>query len=473
MDKQIPAGFQYNIARKNAMVMNAAISRAALSRALLDPRRDIDAECGYPKIIQIADYEYLYNREGVAERVVNIIPQESWAMDPIVHDDDLETKDSDFTEAYKDLEEAYNIYHYLERADELSGVGRFGLMLIGFDDGLPLIEPVEGFNPESGEFSASKERNINYLRVFDESLIQIASYEKDETNPRFGQPTIYNVDFADIKPGQSNIQVDKVRRPVHWTRVIHLADNRTTSEICGKPRMQVVYNRIYDLRKIVSGSGEMFWKGAFPGLSIETTPDVASDGTFDAAALKKEINAYSNGLQRYMATTGVSVNSLAPQVSDPEGHVMVNLKMIAISLGIPFRVFIGTEEAKLASDQDTKAWNKRLKRRQDKYLNPMVIRPFIDRLIATGVLPEPKDGTYSIVWPDLNAPTDKDKAEFAERMTKALKEYVTGDVDSIMGPKEYLMLVHGFSESETDAILSAVLDNIRDTEGEEPEGNEV
>ena len=44
------------------------------------------------------------------------------------------------------------------------------------------------------------------------------------------------------------------------------------------------------------------------------------------------------------------------------------------------------------------------KERQEGYLTPFVIRPFVDRLIALGVLPTPEEG-YIVFWPDLGTQT--------------------------------------------------------------------
>jgi hypothetical protein len=61
------------------------------------------------------------------------------------------------------------------------------------------------------------------------------------------------------------------------------------------------------------------------------------------------------------------------------------LDYMAIALGVPKRVFMGSEQGELASSQDSKSWGKRVIKRQNEYLTPMLIRPFIDRLIAMGV----------------------------------------------------------------------------------------
>ena len=68
---------------------------------------------------------------------------------------------------------------------------------------------------------------------------------------------------------------------VHWTRILHVADNRKTSEIFGMPRLHVVYNNVLEIKKITGSSGEMFYKGAYPGYAIEAVDDVTSGVQLD------------------------------------------------------------------------------------------------------------------------------------------------------------------------------------------------
>src|SRR5690606_25975697 len=160
--------------------------------------------------------------------------------------------------------EEHNLWHYLERIDILSGIGHYGVLLIGLDDGMELDQPAAGLNERGEPLPNRPQRKITFLRCFDESLAKVESYETDVTNPRFGQPRFYNLTFADTR-AVSVIQGNtlSVTKRVHWSRVVHIADNRTTSEIVGTPRMKDVFNYLYDLSKILGGSAEMFWKGGF------------------------------------------------------------------------------------------------------------------------------------------------------------------------------------------------------------------
>ena len=167
----------------------------------------------------------------------------------------------------------------------------------------------------------------------------------------------------------------------------------------------------------------------------------------------------------------MTAKSLAPQAVDPGPHADVQLKSIAISMGVPWRIFLGSEQAKLASDQDKKTFNGRIMRRQDKYVSPMVLRPFIDRLIAYGALTEPKakEG-YFIEWPDLNIVSDADKAEVALKRTEALGKYIQMQVSSLIEPIDFLTKIMHMDFDEASEMLSAMSKALNELEDENSDG---
>jgi hypothetical protein len=450
----------------NELIQNALLSRQALLRSLIDPKRDIDAECGYPNQLTIEHYRILYEREGIAARCVGVMPDESWAMDPEIVESQNPTN-SDFEQAWLDLIDRHNLFSYLQRADELSGVGAYGVLLLGIDDGKEMHLPVEGVT-DTSDIDPIKTENgykLLYVRPFDETVLTVDSYEMNVNSPRFGKPTMYSVTFQDVRPGQTT--ATSVIKRVHWSRLIHLADNRRNSEIYGTPRMQIAFNRLYDLRKLLGAAPEMFWKGGFPGLSLEVNPNL-QDMELDKAATRQEMEDYMNGLQRYLALVGVSAKSLAPQVADPSAHFEMAIKSICISLKIPYRIFLGTEDSQLAGKQDTRAWNTRLSYRQQKYLNPFVLRPLLNRLMTYGVLPFVKK--FFINWKDFNTLSDTEKAQIAVHRTDALTKYVAGGVDTLVPPEQYFLHFLELPYEETKMIIQAAKKWIGDVSGDDDEG---
>jgi hypothetical protein len=166
-----------------------------------------------------------------------------------------------------------------------------------------------------------------------------------------------------------------------------------------------------------------------------------------------------------MALSGMSAKSVPPAVSDPTAHVNVQIEAVCIQLGIPVRVFKGSERGELASSQDDAAWNDRLRQRQRGYITPRIIVPFVDRLVGLGVLPEPEE--YFVEWPDLDSQTDAEKAAVLAQRTGAYAAYVGGGVESVVPPLDYMTRFDGMDEEEAGTILEEAAKMMEDKQEEE------
>jgi len=444
-----------NVSRntQEQVINTASLMRAAALQRLLFPERNINYECQYPNEISITDYKDLYQREGIAKRVVSIYPQYCWQQMPWIYETEDPTE-TEFEKALKLLERERQLLHYLHRVDVMSGIGQYGVLLLGVSDGQPLDQPLPHINEITGEVVGGAPLKLLYLKPFDQASIAIKTKENDPTSPRFGLPKTYEISFEDITTLNSTGGTTTKTQKIHWTRILHVADNREESEVLGKPRMKDVYNRLVDVtQKLLPGSAEMFWKGGYPGFGFEAPTGGDVEVEIDNDAIRDQMQAYSNGLQRYMAMENLVIKQLSPQIADPRGHFEVQLEAIAISLGVPKRILMGSEMAKLASIQDEGNWNDQIVARRTNYVDPMLVRPFMDRLIAFGVLPEPKE--YFVEWPSIDTPTDDDKATVAVKRTEALAKYVGGSVDAIIPPEEYMTHVLEMDPEVIDQIMTA------------------
>jgi len=433
-------------------VTDALMRHSLLTSVLGGETRNINVECGYPSSITPQMYRDVYDRQGIGARVVRIFPEECWKYQP----DIFESKDTDkteFEERLSQLEKEKNIFSYLSRIDLLSGIGRYGVLLIGINDGKNLYEPVEGIDLNTGEKTGNQQYELLYLKPFDESVVTIDKKVADQRSPRYGFPELYSIQTSDMNQGATQ---DKTTLKVHWTRIVHIADNRECSDVYGLPRLQDVYDYCMDVRKVLGGSSEMFWKGGFPGMQFKTFNPSQAGGaavSVDTEAITTALESYQQSLQRFLIAEGGEFGQLNPNIADPSNHLITNIKAIAMAKGIPYRIFLGSEEAKLASTEDKSTWNGRVAYRQTSYLSPFVIRPVIDRFIVFGILPEVEE--YFVEWPDLNTPSEKDKAEVVKAKTDSLAKYVAGNVDQLVPPKEFLMIFMGMTEEETTAIETA------------------
>ena len=142
----------------NEMTQNAFTVGSQFYSSLLDPRRDVNKECHYPETSEVSpeDYKALFDRDPLANRVTSCICKESWQVQPRVYEAEDPDVTTPFEEAWDALqpmttgaswyrqESGGSVWDYLLRADILSGIGHFGVLLMGFDDGKNLQEPVDG-----------------------------------------------------------------------------------------------------------------------------------------------------------------------------------------------------------------------------------------------------------------------------------------------------------------------------------------
>ncbi len=151
----------------NLLTENLTSLRLDPLRRGTDPRRDVRAECGFPRSMPDAlDFLRLYRQDAVAGVVVDRWPDECFKAPGEVWDKEDEGGDGPDTpfvaavnalggrmsvkegESYYKEPEYSPLWRTLCDWDKASRVGRFGLLMIGLDDGLPLNFPAAGVEEE-------------------------------------------------------------------------------------------------------------------------------------------------------------------------------------------------------------------------------------------------------------------------------------------------------------------------------------
>lgn len=589
------------------LVENELITRTNFLSKLMDSRRDYYKECGYPENQELTPpkWQEYYDRHPIAARVIELMPLECWQISPAVFEDDDPNVETPFEAAFTNLsktlrgqysfyehqEEEHPIWEYCKRVDIQSGIAQYGIILLGFDDGLSLNQPVAGWeeeavpnviwneealpflqesvsprisinsqgqliwnalpedeeeeekekingkkkkpalppeptdmpgkvptrsvfgntNPQQGKYrdplakhpptkdqgpdvaqqiqeddgqpeygdmttEDTREATLEgayapeqdeqqegikliYMRVFPENLVQISQYEQNPASPRYGQPTIYRVTINDPVQVHTGVGLPLATVEVHYSRIIHVADGLTSSEVFGTPRCRAVLNNLIDLQKIYAASGEGYWKNCFATLAAETHPQLGGDVTIDTEAIRTQMKKWRDSLDRILAATGITWRTISPQIVDPNSHVSNQLQAICIKLGCPLRVFMGSEQGVLAASEDAKAWYQRVRERRKNYLTPRLIVPLIDRLIRVGVLPPP-EVSYKTKWDDEQKMLPSEQAQVANALTAALATYISGQIDGFIEPVSYLVEIWGWDRERAQAVIDATLEHI-------------
>ena len=429
-------------------LQSVVVARANLASRLgqqFGGNRDIYQALGYPLNLTYQDYWARYSRQDIAKAIIDRPVKATWQgqLELIESEDAQKTK---FEQAWYDLNKKLKLRSLLARVDRLTGIGRYGVLLLGLDD----VKDQEGFaKPVNGGM-----RKLLYVKPFGEESAKIDTYEINPSNSRYGMPLIYSIQVADVASGSSST----VR--VHHSRTLHILEDHLESEVMGVPKLESVFNRLMDLEKLVGGDAEMFWKGARPGYQGMVDKDYTMTET-TKNDLKDQIDEFDNNLRRILINEGVDLKALAQQIADPANHVDIQLTMISAVTGIPKRILSGSERGELASTQDTGEWKTYVQSRREDHAEPHIIRPFADRLIELKVLPEPESKDYKVDWLDLFSISEKERVEIGKARSNAIREYTTNpDAESVIPPRAFMEFCLGLSQWQIDLVEKMVAEGI-------------
>lgn len=433
--------------------MNQQFSREALARAFaVGGGHKVDEACGYPRELTFIEYKFLIDREGIARRANSLYPDECFSQAPHCYENESVEGDEQtpFEKGWTSLTLNYPVLNKLHRLDVVSGYGHYGVMIIGTNDNPDLSKPFPGFNELTGKFEGEPTpHELLYLMPFSEGEVQLGPLAT--AGARYSRPLYYNIQILNPQvPGFSSSDTKRV----HWTRCIHVADGCTSSDLIGVPRLKSVYNYIMNIRKVMGGSAEMFWMGGFPGTSFEVPPELVNAGELDEEKLTKQIEDYISGFRRYLALSGVEAKQLLPNIASPSEHIDIQMQAMCISLEIPLRIFTGSEEARLASMNDSESWNRRIHRRQDIHVTPHILRPTVERFVQMGILPKPEK-PIQIKWPDVYAVSESDRADITGKLVRALGEYITTGAFKLVPPQQFFTMWMDLTTPEAEAVITA------------------
>jgi len=430
---------------KIEQAFSVLMSRAAYSQKLgmtYDDNRDLYEACGYTKDLQYEHFYNMFRRGPLGKIIIEKVPNSVWRNIPDVFDtNDIEVPDP-FKDRWTELSQRLKIFPKLNRVDRLAGIGNYAVLLLGLNDTQDFSKPVR----------VTDSLDLVYLQAYAQDKAKISQFETNVNNPRYGKPNLYELMPTMIE----GMATDLKSIIVHHSRVLHVVLDPIENEVFGTPKLEIIYNRLEDLQKIVAGSGEMFWRGARPGYAAKADAD-AKFGSAEAAGMQDQFDEYENHLRRWLTVQGVDIQSLAPQVVSPAEHVDVQLTLISSETCIPKRILIGSERGELASSQDERAWENLIYETMVNYAEPMVLRPLIDRLIEYKIMPTPSDGDYTVKWPRVSVLNEKDQAEIGRIRTDSFLKYISAEGGmKIIPPEVYLSEFLNFSKEDIEETLKVI-----------------
>jgi hypothetical protein len=387
------------------------IQRTRLGRMLqsFGGKRNYQEIFGWDATITIDQIMYMYNRGGIAKRVVDAYPDATWARPPRLWADG----DDEWTAKWDALTDQVELWDAMYRLDRLASLGQYSVLVIGTDRP-NLSAPL------------TRASQLLYLQPYGQQAIKIEEYDRNSASPNFGKPLMYRINpdgngLSPDVPSRMRSNFPRESFLVHHSRVIHCARGTLEDGVWGQPAMVPIWDYLTDLRKVVGSSSESYWIMANRGLQADVDKEMSLNAE-DAADLSAEIDEFYHGYRRYIRTKGVKLTELANDVADPSGPFDVLVTLISGATGIPKRILLGSEAGQLASTQDKGNWAEKVEENRALHVEPHIIKPFVRFLIDTGILPKPAPTSkgLNILWPDAYRMSPLERGQTAAQTARTI-----------------------------------------------------
>lgn len=366
----------------------------------------------------VEDFYALALRNPYAYAVTFLEPETVWRDPPEIVDkgeppgEDTQTQ---FESDVEDLVDEHRVWHYARRAHKLAGIGKFGVLVIQFDD----IAGHEGLEQPVGDPDG-----ITGLKPFSRASISDVRVGEPGTD-RWGKPVRYQLDFSDENENEGVIQQEGPDEVwVHHTRVIHIpSDELLDDEIRGIPRQKPVYNNLIDIERTLGAAGTLAYRAAAWGIHINISEDFElEDG---GETLREHLQRWQHGLENVLRTHGADeVQSLGGEDIDPQPIIDPNIEAISAQTGIPQSVLKGNETGERATSQDLKEWYGKIGEHRKEFVTPLIVREFIDRMLLYDIVADTRGDGYDVDWVPLAEMSESDEAEIYSTRADVLETWL-------------------------------------------------
>ncbi len=373
-----------------------------------DTLHNIYIDYGYPATLSFFNFWNMYRRFGIARRAVELYPDQTWLDDPIVDGGEQ------FNREFERLNMRLGVWRRLKGQDTRQRVGRYAGMFMRVRDNLSPEKPIEGTLPGVGAL-------VDMIPLY-ESQLDVSTTEDDPTADSFGMPTMYQFNGGNV--GNRNEKNGASFR-IHPSRIVIASEDSDNSGIYGIPTLESVYNSLMDLRKVLGGGGEGFYKNAAQNIVFNLQDGASAKSNKDLLnKFNEQYDEFSqNRSRRAMWTPGMDAKTLDSSLISPKDFADASLMDIAAGVSTPTTLLVGNQTGRLAGDQDTRGFLSQVQARRLDFGTDMV-RAQLDWFIRWGILPAAE---YDVEWPDALAPSKEEKLANAGRMADVnQKQFLSG-----------------------------------------------
>jgi hypothetical protein len=409
---------------------------------------------GYKPELEFEDHYQMYRRFGIAKAGIKMPVNMCWRTFPKIMegnegDGDLRAEPTEWENAINSIFKSTKLMRKLKRVDEFQRVGHYGAFVVqirGTGDQPDWCKPLDKIRAD---------QIVKFIPLY-EIQLDPTEWDNDKTSERYGEPVMYQ--FQESRLNDSTTQDNRLRVvSVHHSRVIIFAEGADDESIYGVPANEAGFNDLITMEKIIGAGGEGFWKSAkMPTVYTNTSKDAPAPTEKEIDEMDAAIKDFAEGVDKYLMTGGLDPKVLSSVMSDPKEPFSIALQSYSAGIEVAAKLLIGSQEGKLASQEDARFTMSAMQSRREDFCSIMV-QSCVDWFVVHGVAP--RIGYY-VEWDDLLAPSDKDKFELGTQLSKIIIDMTTrfgeppidpSEVATVMGFKPYSEPVIG-GESDFDDL---------------------
>jgi hypothetical protein len=130
------------------------------------------------------------------------------------------------------------------------------------------------------------------------------------------------------------------------------------------------------------------------------------------------ISDFVSGLDKHLMINGFDPKVLSASMADPKQPFSIALQSYSAGIEVASKLLVGSQEGKLASEEDARFTMSAMQSRREDW-GSIMVSSAVDWLMDHGII---QRSEYYIEWDDLLAPSDKDKLELGSKLSKILIE---------------------------------------------------
>ena len=371
---------------------------------------------GYKTTLEFNDHYQMYRRFGIAKAGIKMPVNMCWKTFPTIMqgeegDGDKREESTSWENLIKSIFKQTKLMRKLKRVDEFQRVGHYGAFVVqikGTGDQPKWDMPLDKIRAE---------QIVKFIPLYEVQL-EPNQWDENDQSERYGQPTMYQ--FQESKLNDSTTQDNRLRVvTVHHSRVIIFAEGADDESIYGVPANEAGFNDLITMEKIIGAGGEGFWKSAaMKTVYSNTSKDAPMPGPDEVDAMDLAIKDFVEGLDKHLMTGGLDPKVLSVAMADPKEPFSIALQSYSAGVEVAAKLLIGSQEGKLASEEDARFTMSAMQSRREDF-GSIMVQSCVDWFIEHGVAPKIE---YYVEWDDLLAPSDKDKLELGQTLSKILIE---------------------------------------------------